>query len=54
MPSFDITSEVDMVALRNAVEGATRKITRRYDFKDTNDPDKQADRLCNLYSASEL
>jgi uncharacterized protein YajQ (UPF0234 family) len=32
MPSFDITPK-SMVALRNAVEGANRKITGRYDFK---------------------
>ncbi len=35
MPSFDITSEVDMVALRNAVDSASRKIGNRYDFKGT-------------------
>ena len=33
MPSFDILSEVDEVALRNAVESANRKIGNRYDFK---------------------
>ena len=45
MPSFDITSEVDMVALRNAVEGANRKITGRYDFKGTDARVEQADKL---------
>ena len=35
MPSFDITSEVDPVSLKNAVEGANRKISGRYDFKGT-------------------
>ncbi len=35
MPSFDITSEVDMVALKNAVDVAGRQITTRYDFKGT-------------------
>ena len=33
MPSFDITSEVDMVSLKNAVDVANRKIGNRYDFK---------------------
>ena len=33
MPSFDITSEVDMVSLKNAVDVANRKIANRYDFK---------------------
>ena len=35
MPSFDITSEVDMVALKNAIETAGKQITNRYDFKGT-------------------
>jgi hypothetical protein len=35
MPSFDIVSEVDMVALKNAVDVANRKIGARYDFKGT-------------------
>lgn len=35
MPSFDITSEVDMVALKNAIDVAGRQIGNRYDFKGT-------------------
>lgn len=35
MPSFDISSEVDMVALKNAVDVADRTIGNRYDFKGT-------------------
>ena len=35
MPSFDITSEADMVALGNAVDVAARQINNRYDFKGT-------------------
>ncbi|NWG31247.1 MAG: YajQ family cyclic di-GMP-binding protein [Rhodocyclaceae bacterium] len=35
MPSFDITSEANMVALRNAVDVAGRQIGNRYDFKGT-------------------
>ncbi|WP_137718343.1 YajQ family cyclic di-GMP-binding protein [Methylobacillus flagellatus] len=47
MPSFDITSEADMVALKNAVDVAARQIGNRYDFKGTsasielNEKDKQ-------------
>lgn len=33
MPTFDISSEADMVALRNAVDVAGRHIGNRYDFK---------------------
>jgi hypothetical protein len=35
MPSFDISSEVDMVALKNAVDVASRNVGTRYDFKGT-------------------
>ena len=35
MPSFDITSEADLVALKNAVDVAGRHIGNRYDFKGT-------------------
>lgn len=35
MPSFDITSEADMVALKNAIDVAGRHIGNRYDFKGT-------------------
>lgn len=35
MPSFDITSEADMVAIKNAVDVAGRHIGNRYDFKGT-------------------
>jgi hypothetical protein len=35
MPSFDITSEVDKVALSNAIDTAGKQITNRYDFKGT-------------------
>jgi uncharacterized protein YajQ (UPF0234 family) len=35
MPTFDFTSEVDMVALKNAVDITSRQIDNRYDFKGT-------------------
>ena len=35
MPSFDFTSEADMVALKNAADVAVRQIDNRYDFKGT-------------------
>lgn len=52
MPSFDITSEVDLVALRNAVEGANRKITGRYDFKGTDARVEQNDKVLTLHGDS--
>jgi uncharacterized protein YajQ (UPF0234 family) len=35
MPSFDISSEADMVALKNAIDVTARQIDNRYDFKGT-------------------
>ncbi|MDR1888504.1 MAG: YajQ family cyclic di-GMP-binding protein [Zoogloeaceae bacterium] len=35
MPSFDFTSEADMVSLKNAVDVASRQVDNRYDFKGT-------------------
>lgn len=35
MPSFDFSSEVDMVALKNAVDASGKKIIGRHDFKAT-------------------
>jgi hypothetical protein len=35
MPSFDVTSEVDMQEIRNAVDQAAREIATRFDFKGT-------------------
>lgn len=35
MPSFDISSESDMVAMKNAIDIAGRQIGNRYDFKGT-------------------
>ncbi|MDR1163299.1 MAG: YajQ family cyclic di-GMP-binding protein [Candidatus Accumulibacter sp.] len=35
MPSFDFSSEVDLVALKNAIDVASRQVGARYDFKGT-------------------
>ena len=35
MPSFDFSSEVDMVALKNAIDTTGKKIVGRHDFKGT-------------------
>ncbi|MCL2589750.1 MAG: YajQ family cyclic di-GMP-binding protein [Betaproteobacteria bacterium] len=54
MPSFDILSEVDLVALRNAVDMANRKIGNRYDFKGTDARVEQNDKLLTLYGDSDF
>jgi len=54
MPSFDILSEVDMVALRNAVDVANRKIGNRYDFKGTAARVEWNDELLTLHGDSDF
>jgi cyclic-di-GMP-binding protein len=54
MPSFDIMSEVDQVALRNAVEVANRKIGNRYDFKGTDARVEQGDKVLTLFGDSDF
>ena len=33
MPSFDVVSKIDLAEVDNAINGAMREITNRYDFK---------------------
>jgi hypothetical protein len=56
MPSFDITSEVDMVALKNAIDVADKQITNRYDFKGTSAKVElnEKDKLITLFGDSDF
>ena len=56
MPSFDITSEADMVALKNAVDIAGRHIGNRYDFKGTSARAElnEKDKTIMIYGDSEF
>ena len=56
MPSFDITSEADMVALKNAVDVAGRHIGNRYDFKGTSAKAElnEKDKTITIYGDSEF
>jgi uncharacterized protein YajQ (UPF0234 family) len=56
MPSFDITSEADMVAIKNAVDVAARQIGNRYDFKGTsaNVELNEKDKLITLFGDSDF
>ena len=56
MPSFDITSEADMVALKNAVDVAGRQIGNRYDFKGTSAKAEinEKDKLITLWGDSDF
>ena len=56
MPSFDITSEVDMVQLKNAVDVAGRQVGNRYDFKGTSAKVElnEKDKLITVFGDSEF
>ena len=56
MPSFDITSEADMVALKNAIDVADRQINNRYDFKGTSAKVElnEKDKLITLFGDSDF
>ncbi len=53
MPTFDVTSEVDMQEVRNAVDQASREIVTRFDFKGTNSSVELGDDAITLNSSSE-
>ena len=44
MPSFDFSSEVDLVALKNAIDTTGKKIVGRHDFKGTSAKVELADK----------
>ena len=56
MPSFDFTSEADMVALKNAIDVAGRHIGNRYDFKGSSAKVElnEKDKLITLWGDSEF
>ncbi|QLI82469.1 YajQ family cyclic di-GMP-binding protein [Chitinibacter fontanus] len=56
MPSFDITSETDMVALKNAIDIAEKTIINRYDFKGTSAKVElnEKDKLITIHGDSEF
>lgn len=53
MPSFDITSEVDMQEIRNAVDQASREVVNRFDFKNTNSSLELGENTITLRSSTE-
>lgn len=54
MPSFDITSEVNQVELRNALDQANKEITNRFDFKGSDARVEQGDKILTLYADDEF
>lgn len=53
MPSFDVVSETDMQEVRNAVDQASREVSQRYDFKNTDSSVALHDETIELASISE-
>ena len=53
MPTFDVSSELDMQEVRNAVDQAAREITSRYDFKGTDTEITLGEGAITLQSSSE-
>ena len=50
MPSFDITSEVNKVELRNAIDQVTKEITTRFDFKGSDARIEEKDLVLSVYA----
>jgi hypothetical protein len=53
MPTFDVVSEVDMQEVKNAVDQASREVTTRFDFKNTDSSIELAGEEINLHSSTE-
>ena len=53
MPSFDITSELDFQEVRNAVDQASREVSQRYDFKNTDSSLELGEHAIALRSSTE-
>ena len=56
MPSFDFSSEADMVALKNAIDVTSRQIVARYDFKGTSAKVElnEKDKIITLFGDSDF
>ncbi len=56
MPSFDFSSEADIVALKNAIDVTARQIDARYDFKGTSAKVElnEKDKIITIYGDSDF
>jgi uncharacterized protein YajQ (UPF0234 family) len=50
MPSFDITSEVNKVELKNAIEQSNKEVSNRFDFKGSDARIEQAELTLTVYA----
>ncbi|MDE0268493.1 MAG: YajQ family cyclic di-GMP-binding protein [Acidimicrobiaceae bacterium] len=53
MPTFDIVSQFDLQEVRNAVDQASREVSTRYDFRDTDSSVVLTDNTLTLSSSTE-
>ncbi|MHB8245239.1 MAG: YajQ family cyclic di-GMP-binding protein [Acidimicrobiales bacterium] len=53
MPTFDVTSEIDLQEVRNAVDQASREVSTRFDFKGTGASIELKDAEITLHAPSE-
>jgi cyclic-di-GMP-binding protein len=53
MPTFDITSEVDLQEIRNSVDQAAREVGTRFDFKGTDSTVELGEGVINLHTSTE-
>ncbi|MFH1044320.1 MAG: YajQ family cyclic di-GMP-binding protein [Pseudomonadota bacterium] len=54
MPSFDITSEVNKVELKNAIDQSNKEIANRFDFKGSDARIEQAGFTLSVYADDEF
>ncbi len=50
MPSFDITSEVNRVELRNAIDQCNKEVANRFDFKGSDARIEQSELTLSVYA----
>ena len=53
MPTFDVVSQVDMQEVKNAVDQASREVTTRFDFKNTDSTLELSGHEIQLHSSTE-
>jgi uncharacterized protein YajQ (UPF0234 family) len=53
VPTFDVVSQVDMQEVKNAIDQASREVSTRFDFKNTDSTIELNDHEIKLHSATE-
>ncbi|MBE0619795.1 MAG: YajQ family cyclic di-GMP-binding protein [Burkholderiales bacterium] len=54
MPSFDITSEVNKVELKNAIDQCNKEVANRFDFKGSDARIEQTEFMLSVYADDEF